>query len=83
MAYADSVGGYYAYNTVKKSIVTINLNSNFLSYVPVGSWLEAKGKVVKYGRRLVFVNIDMYLKKKIVFNATGVWQIINIDKQKI
>ena len=64
MAYADSVGGYYAYNTVKKSIVTINLNSNFLSYVPVGSWLEAKGKVVKYGRRLVFVNIDMYLKKK-------------------
>ena len=28
MAYADSVGGYYAYNTVKKSIVTINLNSN-------------------------------------------------------
>ena len=48
-----------------KEMRTINLNSNFLSYVPVGSWLEAKGKVVKYGRRLVFVNIDMYLKKKI------------------
>ena len=71
MAYADSVGGYYAYNTVKKSIV------------PIGSWLEARGKVVKYGKRLVFVNIDMYIKKKLVFNAKGIWQIINIDKQKI
>ena len=26
---------------------------------------------------------DMYIKKKLVFNAKGIWQIINIDKQKI
>ena len=80
MAYADSIGGYYAYNTVKKSIVTINLNSNFIRPVPVNSWLEAKGNIKKYGRRLVFVNIDMHIKKKLVFSSTGIWQIINIDK---
>ena len=41
MAYADSVGGFFAYNTVKKGIVTINLNSQFIRPAPVGSWLEA------------------------------------------
>ena len=80
MAYADSVGGFFAYNTVKKGIVTINLNSQFIRPVPIGSWLEAIGKVKKYGKRLVFVNIDMYIKKQLVFSSTGTWQIINIDK---
>ena len=80
MSYADSVGGFFAYNTVKKSIVTISLNSSFIRHVPLGCWLEAKGNVKKYGRRLVFVNIDMYIKKKLVFSSSGVRQIINIDK---
>ena len=81
MAYADSVGGFFAYNKVKKGIVTINLNSQFIRPVPVGSWLEAIGEVKKYGKRLVFVNVDMYIKKQLVFSSTGTWQIINIDKQ--
>ena len=83
MAFADSVGGYFAYNTVKKPIVTVNLNSNFLKYVPINSWLEAKGNVIKKGKRLVFVNVNMFTSKHLVFTASGVWQIINIDKQKI
>ncbi|MEC8099990.1 MAG: PaaI family thioesterase [Pseudomonadota bacterium] len=80
MAYADSVGGFFAYKTVKKGIVTINLNSQFIRPAPLGSWLEATGKVKKYGKRLVFVNIDMYIKEQLVFSSTGTWQIINIDK---
>ena len=51
MAFADSVGGYFAYKTVKKSIVTVNLNSNFIRPAPVGCWLEAHGKVKKHGTR--------------------------------
>lgn len=83
MAFADSVGGYFAYNTVKKPIVTVNLNSNFLRHVPINSWLEAKGNVIKKGKRLVFVEVNMFTSKHLVFTASGVWQIINIDKQKI
>ena len=83
MAYADSVGGFFAYNAVKKGIVTINLNSQFIRPVPIGSWLEAIGKVKKYGKRLVFVDIEMYIKKQLVFSSTGTWQIINIDKHQI
>ena len=83
MAYADSVGGFFAYNTVKKGIVTINLNSQFIRPVSIGSWLEAVGKVKKYGKRLIFVDIEMYIKKQLVFSSTGTWQIINIDKRKI
>ena len=81
MAYADSVGGFFAYNTVKKPIVTISLNSNFIRPVPTGSWLEAVGKVKKYGKRLVFVEIEMFIMKEIVFTSSGIWQIINIAKQ--
>ncbi len=81
MAYADSVGGFFAYNTVKKPIVTISLNSNFIRPVPIGSWLEAVGKVKKYGKRLVFVEIEMFIMKEIVFTSSGIWQIINIAKQ--
>ena len=67
MAYADSVGGFFAYNTVKKGIVTINLNSQFIRPVPIGSWLEAIGSVKKFGKRLVFVNIDMFIKTISIF----------------
>ena len=82
MAYADSVGGYHAYNIIKKPIVTINLNSNFIRHVPLGSWLIAKGKVKKFGKRLVFVEIEMFIKKKLVFSSSGVWQVININIDK-
>ncbi len=81
MAYADSVGGYFAYNSVKKPIVTVNLNSEFIRPVPVKSLLKAKGKVKKYGKRLIFIEIEMYIEKKIVFKSSGIWQIINIDNR--
>ena len=81
MAYADSVGGFFPYNTVKKGIVTVSLNSQFIRPAPVGSWLEAIGSVKKFGKRLVFVNIEMFIKKQLVFSSTGTWQIINIAKQ--
>ncbi len=83
MAYADSVGGYHAYNKVKKPIVTVTLTSNFLRPVPINSWLEARGEVKKFGKRCIFVEIEMFIKKKIVFTSSGVWQIINIDKHKV
>lgn len=81
MAFADSVGGFYAYNCCKKSIVTVNLNSSFIRHVPVGSWLEAKGKVKKSGKRVIFVEIEMFIEKKLVFSSFGTWHIINIAKQ--
>ncbi len=80
MAFADSVGGYFSFKTVKKPIVTVTLNSNFIRPVPLGSWLEAKGRVKKFGKRVIFIEVEMYCKNKIVFSSTGTWQIINIDK---
>ena len=57
MAYADSVGGFYAYNKVKKPIVTVNLNCNFIKPVPVYSWLDASGNIKMSGKSLIFVEI--------------------------
>ena len=81
MAYADSVGGFYAYNKVKKPIVTVNLNCNFIKPVNVKSWLEAKAEIKMCGKSLIFVEIEMFIKSKLVFSSTGVWKIINIAKR--
>ena len=81
MAYADSVGGFYAYNKVKKPIVTVNLNCNFVKPVNVGAWLEAKAKIKTTCKSLIFVEIEMFIKTKLVFSSTGIWKIINIAKR--
>ena len=82
MAFADSVGGYFAYKATMKPSVTVNLNSNFISPVPINSLLEAKGNVLRKGKRTIFVSVEMFVKKKLVFCASGVWQIINIENAK-
>ena len=81
MAFADTIGGYFSYKTVKKSIVTVTLNSMFMRPVPLNTWLEGKGKVKKFGKKTIFVDIEMYAMNKVVFNASGTWQIINIAKE--
>lgn len=80
MSYADSVGGFYAYNKIKKPIVTVNLNCNFIKPVPVNSWLLAKGKVKMCGKSLIFIDIEMFIEKILVFSSSGVWKIVNIIK---
>ena len=83
MSYADSVGGFYAYNKTKKPIVTVNLNCNFIKPVPVDSWLLAKGKVKMCGKSLIFIDIEMFIEKILVFSSSGVWKIVNIVKSNI
>ena len=82
MSYADSVGGFYAYNRVKKPIVTINLNCNFIKPVPIKSWLLAKGKVKMSGKSLIFIEIEMFIEKNIVFSSSGIWKVVNIVKKQ-
>ena len=81
MAFADTIGGYFSFKTVMKPIVTVTLSSMFIRPVPINSWLVGKGKVKKYGKRTIFVEIQMYTKKNLVFMANGTWQIINIAKE--
>ena len=66
MAYADSVGGFYAYNKLKTHSHS-KLNCNFIKPVSVGSWLEAKAKIKMCGKSLIFVEIEMFIKNKLVF----------------
>ena len=80
MSYADSVGGFHAYNKIKKPIVTVNLNCNFIKPVPVNSWLLAKGKVKMCGKSLIFIDIEMFIEKILVFSSSGVWKIVNVIK---
>ncbi len=81
MAFADTIGGNVAFNSVKKRSVTASFNASFIRPAPIENWLEGKGYVIKHGKRAIFIEVVLTLNKKIVFKANGIWQIINIDNR--
>ena len=80
MAFVDSIGGYTAAKAGASASVTANFNANFIRPVPLGSWIEGKGKALKAGRKAVFIRVELTLDEKIVFSAEGIWQKINKQK---
>ena len=80
MAFVDTIGGYIAAKAGEGPSVTANLNTNFIRPIPLGSWLEGKGKALKAGRKAIFVRVELTLEKQLVFTAEGIWQKINREK---
>ena len=80
MAFVDTIGGYTAAKAGESASVTANFNANFIRPVPLGSWIEGKGKALKAGRKAVFIRVELALEEKIVFSAEGIWQKINKQK---
>ena len=81
MGFADTVGGHVSYNMLKKKSVTATFNANFIRPVPHNSWVTSNGHIIKAGKRAVFIEIKVFVKKNIVFLANGLWQIINVDNK--
>ena len=50
MAFVDTIGGYTAAKAGEGPSVTANFNANFIRPVPLGAWVEGKGKALKVGR---------------------------------
>ena len=80
MAFVDTIGGYTAAKAGESASVTANFNANFIRPVPLGSWIEGKGKALKAGRKAVFIRVELTLDEKIVFSAEGILQKINKQK---
>ena len=80
MAFVDTIGGYTAAKAGESPSVTANFNANFIRPVPLGAWIEGKGKALKAGRKAIFIRVELTFEQKLVFTAEGIWQKINKEK---
>lgn len=75
----DAMGMICATLGHKGFLVSIDMHVNFLGKVRVGEEVRAKGKVVREGRRIVNISVDLINEKgKIVSNGSSNFVITNV-----
>ncbi|MGC8656668.1 MAG: PaaI family thioesterase [Thermoplasmata archaeon] len=78
---ADVAGGtaVISYSDVVND-VTVNLNIDYLETIRNGP-VTAEGRVIRKGRTMFFCDINVYDgNKKLCTHATGVWYVVNMNK---
>ena len=52
--------------------VHLSFNMNFYAAAPVGAWIEARGRVNKRGRSIVYCSCDYYVNNQLIGRADAV-----------
>lgn len=75
---ADSALGYCLARSTNppQNLVTVSLNSEFLSSPKPGDFIEAHVKVLKIGSRMSFGECQLKVGEKLMFKASGVFAVI-------
>jgi len=77
-AFVDSGVGTAAHRSADgNSCVTISLELKFISVVQLGKDLFGKAKIQKKTKSMVFLTCELFVEKKIVATASGVWKILS------
>jgi uncharacterized protein (TIGR00369 family) len=75
MTFADrSMGMTCWYANEKQPQATIQLDMHFIDAVQVGEFVEAKCKVVRRTRSVIFMAADLVVGERLVATANGVWK---------
>src|SRR4029077_1548353 len=75
MTFADrSMGMTCWYANEKQPQATVQLDMHFVDAVQVGEFVEAKCRVVRRTRSLVFMAADLVVGPRVVATANGVWK---------
>ena len=75
MTFADrSMGMTCWYANERQPQATVQLDMHFIDAVQVGEFVEAKCKVVRRTRSLVFMSAELVVGDRIVATAKGVWK---------
>ena len=64
----------------EKKFVTIEMNINFLLPVKDGK-MEAEARIIRKGKRIIPVEIDISNKERLVAKATATYIILENDKK--
>src|SRR5580765_3473969 len=75
MTFADrSMGMTCWYANERQPQATVQLDMHFVDAVQVGEFVEAKCRVVRRTRSLVFMAADLVVGPRVVATANGVWK---------
>jgi acyl-coenzyme A thioesterase PaaI-like protein len=75
MTFADrSMGMTCWYANGKVPQATVQLDVHFIDAVQVGEFVEAKCKVVRRTRSLIFMSAELVVGPRVVATANGVWK---------
>jgi acyl-coenzyme A thioesterase PaaI-like protein len=75
MTFADrSMGMTCWYANERQPQATVQLDMHFLDAVQIGDFVEAKCKVVRRTRSLVFMSAELVVGSRVVATANGVWK---------
>ena len=61
----------------KKLTSTVSLNCNFVSPGLQGEIVECEAKVTRTTRSMVFIDLNLMSKDKVIVSASGIWKILN------
>lgn len=73
-AFGDAIQAHYDQPV---SLVTVSFSAEFLSAGKEGDWVEARVKVKRAGKRLVFADCELTIEDKLIFTASSVFMIVN------
>ncbi|MCX7311521.1 MAG: PaaI family thioesterase [Alphaproteobacteria bacterium] len=75
MTFADrSMGRTCFYPNERQPQATIQLDMHFIDAVQIGEFVEAKCKVVRRTRSVIFMSADLVVGSRVVATANGVWK---------
>jgi len=75
MTFADrSMGMTCWYANGKQPQATVHLDVHFVDAVHVGEFVEAKCKVVRRTRSLIFMSAELVVGERVAGTANGVWK---------
>ena len=75
MTFADrSLGMTAWYANEKKPQATVHLDVHFIDAVQIGEFVEAKCRVVRRTRALVFMSAELVVGARLAATANGVWK---------
>jgi acyl-coenzyme A thioesterase PaaI-like protein len=78
MTFADrSMGMTCWYANERKPQATVQLDMHFIDAVQIGEFVEARCKVVRRTRALIFMSAELVVGSRVVATASGVWKALH------
>ena len=81
MTFADRSMGmtcWYANGRVRQA--TVQLDMHFVDAVQIGEFVEAKCRVVRRTRSVIFMEADLVVGTRVVATAKGIWKTLGAPK---
>jgi len=79
MTFADRAMGMTCwYANERRPQATVQLDVHFIDAVQIGEFVEAKCKVVRRTRSLIFMSGELVVGTRVVATANGVWKTLGV-----